>query len=114
MIADRARRYTVKWPHTASYTRETIQIPARLRDALHAFDCFVVRSPADSARVFIRSDIKYSLLLFDDTEAGAELEAYARSLPHRELTPVIIVKESEGLDGLLDTIRRRLGTIHTP
>jgi hypothetical protein len=59
--------------------------------------------------MFIRSDIKYTLLLFDETEAGAELEGFARSLSHREQTPVIIVKKSEGLGGLLDTIRR-LGT----
>jgi hypothetical protein len=63
--------------------------------------------------MFIRSDIKYSLLLFDKTEAGADLEAYTRSLSHRERTPVIIVKESEGLGGLLDTIKRRL-TIRSP
>jgi hypothetical protein len=100
--------------HRILYAGDDTDLPARLRDALHAFDCFVVRSPVASTRMFIRSDIKYSLLLFDETDAGAELEAYTRSLSHRERTPVIIVKGSEGLGGLLDTIRRWLGTIHTP
>ena len=106
---DSAPRYTPQWPHTASYTRGMIiYLPARLRDALHAFDCFVVRSPVDSARLLIRSDIKYTLLLFDETEAGEELERFARSLPHREQTPVMFVKRAEGLGVLLDAVRRRL------
>ena len=92
------------------YAGDDIYLPARLTDALHGLDCLVVRWPVGTARMFIRSEIKYSLLLFDDTEAGAELKAYARSLPHRERTPVIIVKESEGLGVLLDVIKRRLIT----
>ena len=96
--------------HRILYVGTDIYLPARLRDALHGFDCFVVRSPVAIARTFIRSGIDYSLLLSDETEAGAELEAYARSLPHRERTSVIIVKESEGLSGLVDSIKRRLTT----
>jgi hypothetical protein len=96
--------------HRILYAGDNLALPARLRDALHAFDCFVVYSPVGIARMFIRSDIKYTLLLFDETEAGAELEAYARALSHRERTPVIIVKESEGSGGLVDTIKRRLTT----
>jgi glutaredoxin len=110
MIPDRAPPYTVKMAsHRILYAGDNLALPARLRDALHAFDCFVVRSPVETARTLIRSDIKYSLLLFDETEAGAELEAYARSLSHREQTPVIIVKESESLGGLVEAIRRQLG-----
>jgi len=92
------------------YAGDDIHLSSRIRDALRAFDCFVVRSPVGPASTLIRSDIKYTLLLFDETEAGAELEAYARSFPHREHTPVIIVKESEGLGVLLESIRRRLTT----
>src|SRR5215213_3140865 len=92
------------------YAGDDTELPARLRDGLGGLDCFVVRSPVGTARLFIRSDIKYSLLLFDDTEAGEELERFARSLPHREQTPVIIVKKSEGLNGLLESIKRRLTT----
>src|SRR5215207_6262881 len=96
--------------HRILYAGDDINLPARLRDGLVGLDCFVVRSPVGTARMFIRSDIKYSLLLFDETEAGAEMEGYARSLPHRERTPVIIVKESEGLGVLLESIKRRLTT----
>jgi hypothetical protein len=92
------------------YAGDDINLPARLKDALHGLDCFVVRSPVESARMFIRSEIEYSLLLFDETEAGAELEAYARSFSRRERTGVIIVKKSEGLGVLVDSIKRRLTT----
>ena len=85
-----------------------------LRDALKALDCFVVRSPVTTARTLIRSDIKYTLLLFDDDPSGAELESYTRTPPHREHTPVIFVKKSEGSGRLLDTVRRRLSTIRVP
>ncbi|MET0625347.1 MAG: hypothetical protein ABW250_20580 [Pyrinomonadaceae bacterium] len=55
----------------------------RLKDALKPLDCFGVRSPVFTAR----------------------------TLSHRRHTPVIIVKKSQGFGELLDTIRRRLGTI---
>jgi hypothetical protein len=96
------------------YAGDDTGIPASLRNGLSGLDCFVVRSPVDSARPLIRSGIEYSLLLFDETEAGAELEAYARSLPHRERTPVVIVKKSKGSGGLLDAVRRRLGIVRVP
>ena len=92
------------------YAGDDIGLPARLRDGLRGLDCFVARSPVLTARTLIRSDVQYSLLLFDETAAGAELESYVRTLAHREHTPVIIVKESEGSGRLLDVIRRRLGT----
>ncbi|HKG14376.1 MAG TPA: hypothetical protein VKB12_13695 [Pyrinomonadaceae bacterium] len=109
MIAERAPRYT---PHMAShrilYVGDDIYLPARLGDALKSLDCFVVRSPVETARILIQSEIKYSLLVFDETEAGAGLEAYARSLSHRKRTPIIFVKGSEGLDVLVYAIRRKL------
>jgi glutaredoxin len=100
--------------HRILYAGDDTDLPARLKDGLRDLDCFLVRSPAETARMFIRSEIEYSLLLFDETEAGAELAAYARSLSHRERMPVIIVKESVGVGVLLDTIRRRLGTLRAP
>jgi hypothetical protein len=92
------------------YAGEDIYLPARLTAGLKSLDCFVVRSPASIARTFLRSDIEYSLLLFDDTPEGAALRQFARTLPHRERTPFVLIKQSERLGGLLDTIRRRLGT----
>jgi hypothetical protein len=91
------------------YAGDDVTLPGLLKDTLKSLDCFVVRSPVLTSHTLIKSDIKYSLLLFDETEAGAELERFARSLSHREHTPVIVVKKSEGLGGLLETIRRRLG-----
>jgi hypothetical protein len=95
--------------HRILYAGDDISLPARLEGGLKRLDCFMVRSPVLTARTLIQSDIQYSLLLFDETAAGAELEDYARTLAHRERTPVIIVKRSESSGELLDTIRRRLG-----
>lgn len=114
MIADRAAFRRPMPSHRILYAGDAFALPARLRDGLTGFDCFVVYSPVGSARTLIQSDIKYSLLLFDDTPAGVELESFARSLTHRAHTPVMLVKESEGFDRLLDTIRRRLGAICVP
>lgn len=93
------------------YAGDDIYLPTRLKDALHGLDCFVVRSPMETARMFIRSEIRYSLLLFDDTAEGAELKAYARTLPHRERTPVIIIKRSEVSGRLLNLIKRQLSLL---
>lgn len=90
------------------YAGDDTVLPERLNNVLHDFDCFVMYSPVGIARIFIQSEIKYSLLLFDETEAGAELGAYARLLPHRERVPVMVVKKSKGLGALLGTIKRRL------
>jgi hypothetical protein len=92
------------------YSGTDIILSELLKDALKPLGCFVVRSPVFIARTFIKSDIKYALLLFDDDPACAELVSYARTLPHRQHTPVVIVKNSEGFDRLLDAIRRRLAT----
>jgi hypothetical protein len=99
--------------HRILYAGGDIYLPARLRNGLSGLDCFVVYSPVGVARTFIRSDIGYSLFLFDESEAGAELEAYTRSLEHREQTPVIIFKKSQGLGKLIDSIKRRVHTLPT-
>jgi hypothetical protein len=110
MIADRAPRlYSEMASHRILYAGDDIHLPDRLRSGLKWLDCFLMHSPVLTARTLIRSDIEYSLLLFDKTAAGAELESYARTLPHREHTPVLIVKKSEGSGGLLEAIRRCLG-----
>lgn len=96
------------------YAGDILALPARLRDGLTGLDCFVVYSPVGSVRTLIKSDIKYSLLLFDDTAAGVELERFARSLAHRARTPVMLVKESEGFGRILDVVRRRLRKIRAP
>jgi len=100
--------------HRVLYAGADACLPARIRDGLGGLDCFVVSAPANIARTFLQSDIKYSLLLFDETAEGVELQRFARSLPHREHTPVILVKKSGGLGTLLDAVRRRLGTPRVP
>ena len=115
MIAESATRlHAAMSSRRILYAGEDMTLPGLLRNGLDCFDCFVVRSPVETARTLIRGDVKYSLLLFDGTEAGAELEAYARSLAHPDRTSVIIIKRTEGSGGLLDTIRRRLGITRVP
>ena len=71
----------------ALYVGADLALLASLKDTLE--DCRVVRSPGAVARTLVESKINYSLLLFD--AEFAELADFARSLPHREHTPVIIL-----------------------
>ena len=74
--------------------------------------CHIVRCPGGSnARLFIESDIEYSLLLFDDEPmdtTGAELKRFAHSLEHRKRTPVIIYKKSDDLNLLIETLKKSI------
>jgi hypothetical protein len=109
MIPDRAPRLHAEMAsHRVLYAGDDITLPGRLESGLKRLDCFLVRSPVLTARTLIRSSIQYSLLLFDETAAGVKLERYARMLAHRQHTPVIIIKKSESLGGLLEAIRRQL------
>ena len=96
--------------HRILYAGHNCRLPALLHDALKPLDCFVVRCPdAHLSRLFIRSDIKYSLLLFEDSLPSLnELERFAHSLAHRERTPIVIYKESDGLGLLVKIVRRSL------
>jgi|ERR1051326_3740701 hypothetical protein len=97
---------SLKPAHRILYVGRDITLAERLTDALPG--CHVVRSPVGPpAQLLIRSDIKYSLLLFDDGQAE-ELGRLARSLRHRERVPVVACKESEGFGGLVYNIRRKL------
>src|SRR5579885_861842 len=87
------------------YAGDDDALPALLKDALYSRSYFVVRSPVAIARTLIRSGIEYSLLLFDDDSSGAELEAYARTLGHREGTPVMLIKRGENFSSLANRIR---------
>ncbi len=100
--------------HRVLYAGDDTSLPARLRDGLTGLDCFVVRAPANLARTFLQSDIGYSLLLFDETAEGADLQRFTRSLTHREHTPVILVKKSEDPGRLFDIIKRRLSATRAP
>ncbi|MBA3239932.1 MAG: hypothetical protein H0T60_01735 [Acidobacteria bacterium] len=105
----RATFHGVMSSHRILYAGTNYTLPGQLRDALKRLDCFVVFGPVDSARLLIASDIKYSLLLFDDDLAGAGLERFARALAHREQTPILLIKQAEGINSLVDTLMRLLG-----
>lgn len=71
-------------------------------------DCKVVRSAGGSdARLLIESNIPYSLLIFDDeplNTTGTELKCFARSLAHRQQTPVIIYQKSDHHNLVIDAV----------
>ena len=69
------------------YAGADLALLASLKGALE--DCHVVRSPGAVARLLVESQINYSLLIFDHESAG--LADFARSLPHRQRTPVCIL-----------------------
>jgi len=94
--------------HRILYVGRDITLPERLQGAL---ECHVIRCRGGSpARLLIRSDIKYSLLLFDEEQAE-ELVSLALSLKHREHTPVVAFKESEGFDKLVYNVRQQLAGV---
>jgi len=89
MIAERAIA-----SHRILYVGAAHTLPTLLQNA---FGCFVARCSGEPvSRLFLESRINYSLLIFDEGAEGAELEHFARSLTHREHTPVVIFKKSEG------------------
>ena len=56
----------------------------------------------------MKSDIRYDLFLFDLdllNETGLELVRLARSLSHRQDTPIIIVGSEEVIDRLKELVR---------
>lgn len=73
--------------HRVLYVGADLALLASLKAALK--DCRVVRSPGGVASTLIESKINYSLLIFDNELE--ELADFARSLPHREHTPVFIL-----------------------
>ncbi len=97
--------------HRILFAGDDCGLPKLLKAELEPLDCAVVRCPDErQARIFIRSDIKYSLLLFEEElSAAAELERFARPPAHRATPPVVVYKKSDGLKSLVKTVRRLLG-----
>jgi hypothetical protein len=93
--------------HRILYIGVDYGLPALLGDALK---CLVVRCPDETQyRLFLTSDLKYSLLLFDgDLPNAAEPEKFVRSLKHRERTPIVALKKSEEFDQLVYTVGQLL------
>jgi CheY-like chemotaxis protein len=95
------------------YVGDNYALLAALQDQLARLDSLVVRVPANGvpeACAFIRSDIPYSAFLFDEVLTGATGEELARfALAQRADTPVLIVKESDGVKDLANRVGRLLG-----
>lgn len=91
--------------HRILYVGNEITLPRLLTAALKPVECVVVRCP-DSlfAHTFLESDIKYSLLIFDEALAEAEI-SFARSVKHRERTPIVVLKKPMDLNWLATTVR---------
>ena len=81
--------------HHILYVGRDLALTAFLKDELKRLDCFVVRCPdGRGARLFIESDIKYSLLLFDDElpdMTGLALAHFTSERAHRMRTPIVIL-----------------------
>jgi DNA-binding response OmpR family regulator len=84
-----------RYKHRILYVGRDLALTAFLKDELKRLDCFVVRCPdGRGARLFIESDINYSLLLFDDElpdMTGLALANFTRERAHRTTTPVVIL-----------------------
>jgi CheY-like chemotaxis protein len=82
---------------------------AALREVLREPEHHIVSCPdRGSAILFLKGDARYHLLLFEldlGGTTGLELASLARSLPHRELLPIIIVTEDEVTDKLEELAR---------
>jgi len=83
---------------------------AALRKVLKRPEYHVVSCPdRSSAILFLKGDAKYHLLLFElelRGTTGLELASLARSLPHREHLPILIVAGEEITDQLEELARR--------
>lgn len=77
------------------YVGDDLGVLYPLKQELTAEGWLIVRAPTGSpARLLVRSEIRYDLLLFDDEAAGAsgmELVGLARSVAHRKRTPIILL-----------------------
>lgn len=87
IIAEERIPFHPKPSHRVLYAGADLALLASLQALLK--DCQVVRSPGAVARTFVESKLDYSLLLFDGE--FSELADFARALPHRQDTPVIIL-----------------------
>jgi DNA-binding response OmpR family regulator len=99
-------------PHRVLYVGNDLDLLTFLRRALERDGRAVVRcADAMTARILLKSENRYALLLLDaelPDATGRELAAFARSLPHRERTP-LVVRRSEDFDSLAKAVRRLLG-----
>ena len=79
-----------------------------LNHQLQELDCFIEYCSALwHPHVFLKSDLKYALLLVDEqlgATTGAEFTQFVHSLPHRRDLRIIAVKKSDDFNLLAQTI----------
>ncbi|MGB7923379.1 MAG: hypothetical protein WCF57_09060 [Pyrinomonadaceae bacterium] len=107
--------YPKRWKYRALYVGSDLALTAFLKDAFKPLDCFVVRCPRGTeARIFIESEIRYALFLFDEElqdMTGKELAEFTHAQAHHKKTPILIVEKSDDYQHLLETIVRELSKI---
>jgi CheY-like chemotaxis protein len=97
MITDEMPRFHPRrYSHHILYVGNDLGLSKLLKDRLK--DCQIVRAPTGYVgRIFIKSDIKKSLILLDENlpdMTGLMLASFTRSLEHRKLMPIIILSEN--------------------
>jgi DNA-binding response OmpR family regulator len=104
--------HRIHWKYRLLYVGRDHDLTSFLKDALKRLDCFVVRCPRGTeARIFIESEIRYSLFLFDEElpdMTGLELKRFTHSQAHRKKIPILIVAKSGDFNNLLEAIIRTL------
>jgi DNA-binding response OmpR family regulator len=102
-----------RWKYRILYVGLDYALTAFLKVTFNRLDCFVVRCPSGRlSYCLIESEIKYSLLLFDEQlldMTGKELAEFARAVKHRKQIPILIVEKSDDLSVLASEIVRLLG-----
>ncbi len=110
IIPDRRRVLHPPYSHRILYVGHDLALLDFLQESLKA--CWTVRSASGLfARLLIELDIPYSILLFDEQlpdTTGLLLACFTRDFPHRQQTPIIIIKSSDEFQTLARTITHLL------
>ncbi len=88
------------------YVSGDIEFLRALRRVLTEPDYHIVSCPhVDSAMDFLKGNPRYNLLIFELELRGLELTKLARSLPHREHLPVVMVTANEIIGSFRKQVR---------
>jgi DNA-binding response OmpR family regulator len=88
-----------RYQYKVLYVGRDLDFVKFLRERLKGHDCYLDYCPALwHAQLLLKSETYYVLCVFDDLPdaTGAELAQYARALPQRKCTPLIVVSDPNG------------------
>ena len=88
----------LRYQYKVLYVGRDLNFVKFLRERLKGRDCDLDYCPALwLAHLLLKSETYYALCLFDELPdaTGAELAQYARSLPQRRCTPMIVVSDPQ-------------------